>query len=253
MDRSNFSPTDIVDEVWSNLGLLKHAISAIKLDAKAGSVASSSFKIGHIAQSFIALSALTATLLHSHRNDTDLPRVTVPLRLALAEFKSETLYQIGGKSPQSVWGDIGGLQRTLDGYVRIHNSFPNDRLGTLQLLGLPPEATRNDVASKIKLWLSVDLERAGIEHGLAIYALRTYEEWDNHPQSISIASQPILLRKFSNGPKGFPDHLVRGADRCLGGLRVVELSRVIAAPVAGKTLAAHGADVLWVTSPNLPN
>ncbi|GJC86128.1 CaiB/baiF CoA-transferase family protein ZK892.4 [Colletotrichum liriopes] len=253
MDRSNFSPTDIVEEVWTDLGLPKHAISAIKLDTKPGSVAPSSFKIGHIAQSSITLSALTATLLHSYRNGTDLPRVTVPLCHALAEFKSERLYEIEGKSPLPVWGDVGGLHRTLDGYVRIHDSFPNHRLGTLQLLGLPSEATRNDVASKTKLWLSVDLETAGIEHGLAVYALRTYEEWDKHPQSMSIPSQPILLRKFANGPKGFPDHLARGADRCLRGLRVVELSRVIAAPVAGKTLAAHGADVLWVTSPNLPD
>ncbi|KAK1970011.1 CoA-transferase family III [Colletotrichum sublineola] len=128
---------------------------------------------------------------------------------------------------QSIWGDVGGLHRTLDGHVRIHDGFPHHRLGTLRLLG--------------------------IESGLAIYALRTYEEWDSHPQSVSVADQPILLRKLADGPKGFPDHLAKGADRCLGGLRVVELSRVIAAPVAGKTLAAHGADVLWVPSPGLPD
>ncbi|KAK2017520.1 CoA-transferase family III [Colletotrichum eremochloae] len=254
MDRSTFSPIDIVEELWTNLELPKHATSAVTLETKPGPAVPSSFKIGHIAQSSVALSALTAALLHSHRNGVVAPpRVAVPLHHALAEFRSERLYEIEGETRQSIWGDVGGLHSTLDGHVRIHDGFPHHRLGTLRLLGLPPDATRNDVASKTKLWLSLDLETAGIESGLAIYALRTYEEWDSHPQSVSVADQPILLRKLADGPKGFPDHLAKGADRCLRGLRVVELSRVIAAPVAGKTLAAHGADVLWVTSPGLPD
>ncbi|KAK1585388.1 CoA-transferase family III [Colletotrichum navitas] len=243
MGRSTFSPTDIVEELWANLGLPKHATSAIRLETAPGPAIPSSFKIGHIAQSSIALSASTAALLHSHRNAVAaLPRVAVLLHHALAEFRSERLYEIEGKTPQSAWGDVGGLHRTLDGHVRIHDAFPHHRLGTLRLLGLPPDATRGDVASRTKLWLSVDLETAAIEHGRAVCALRTYEEWDSHPQSVSVANQPVLLRKLADGPKGFPDHMAKGADRCLRGLRVVELSRVIAAPVAGKTLAAHGAD-----------
>ncbi|CCF35003.1 CoA-transferase family III [Colletotrichum higginsianum] len=252
MDRSTFSPTDIVQEVWAQLGLPKHATSALKIDTTDGPVCPSSFKIVHLAQSSIALSALTSGLVHSLRNGNHVPRVSVPHRHALAEFKSERLYEIEGEPPQSTWGNVGGLHKTLDGHVRIHDSFPHHRLGTLRLLQLHLEAGRDDVASKTKLWRSIDLETAGIERGLAIYALRTYDEWDAHPQSAAIANQPILLGKLGNGPKGFPGHLSRGTDRCLRGLRVVELSRVIAAPVAGKTLAAHGADVLWVTSPNLP-
>ncbi|KAK1984199.1 CoA-transferase family III [Colletotrichum cereale] len=210
MDRSTFSPTDIVRELWTNLGLPKHAASAVRLEAGPGPAAPSSFKIGHIAQSSIALSALTAALLHSHRNGVvALPRVAVPLRHAFVEFRSERLYEMEGDTPKSAWGDVGGLHRTLDGHT------------------------------------------TGTERGLAIYALRTYEEWDSHPQSASVADQPILPRKLADGPGGFPEHLAKGADRCLRGLRVPRDRR--AAPVAGKTLAAHGADVLWVTSPNLPD
>ena len=33
----------------------------------------------------------------------------------------------------------------------------------------------------------------------------------------------------------------------------MELSRVLAAPVAGRTLASHGAEVIWVTAPHLPS
>ncbi|TQN67660.1 Formyl-CoA:oxalate CoA-transferase, partial [Colletotrichum shisoi] len=157
----------------------------------------------------------------------------LPHHHALAEVKSERLYEIGGEPPQSTWGDVGGLHKTLDGHVRIHDSFPHQRLGTLRLLELPLEASRDDVASETKLWRSIDLETSGIERGLAIYALRTYDEGDAHPQVSLTISPEVLIRIDASGP-------------CL---RVVEFSRVIAAPVADKTLAAHGADALWVTSP----
>ncbi|OLN83307.1 CaiB/baiF CoA-transferase family protein [Colletotrichum chlorophyti] len=253
MDRSNFTPADIVEEVWSFLGLPEQAISSFKLECSPGPALPSSFKIGHIAQSSIALSALAAALVHSTLNNVSIPRVTVPLRHAIVEFKSERLYAIDGNPPLSAWGTVGGLHKTCDGYVRIHDSFPNHRYGTLRLLGLRPDATRSDVASKTEGWRSIDLETSGLKNGLAIYALRSYQEWDGLPQSNAISNQPISLRKFNDGPRNVPGHLIKTSRSCLRGLRVVEMSRVIAAPVAGKTLAAHGADVLWVTSPNLPD
>jgi hypothetical protein len=122
------------------------------------------------------------------------------------------------------------------------------------LLGLDEEASRENVAREVKKWKKVELEEAGHKSGLAIYALRSYGEWDELPQSSAVSNFPISIRKISDdGPKGLSANLQKDSDRCLRGLRVLELSRVIAAPVAGKTLAAHGADVLWVTSPNLPD
>jgi hypothetical protein len=182
--------------------------------------------------------------------------VSVPLDHALVEFKSERLYNIDNQPLESVWGSIGGLHKTADGFVRIHDNFPCHALGTLELLGLPPDASRQDVAAKVAQWKSIDLETAGTEKGkLAIYALRSYSEWDAHPQSAAIDNNPILVTQFAQGPtpKNLPKTKSGTNRRCLQGIRVLEMSRVIAAPVAGKTLSAHGADVLWVTSPNLPN
>lgn len=98
----------------------------------------------------------------------------------------------------------------------------------------------------------MDLETEATEKGkLAIYALRSYAEWDALPQASAIDDNPILIKQLAPGPpKALPETT---SSRCLKGIRILEMSRVIAAPVAGKTLAAHGADVLWVTSPNLPN
>lgn len=261
VNRTSFTAADIVKDIWTSLHLPPHALSSLTLPGhQTGPATPSSFKIGHLAQSSIALSALTASLVHSGRSSSSspststspIPRVSVPLDHALIEFKSERLYSIDNQPLESVWGTIGGLHKTADGYVRIHDNFPNHALGTLQLLGLPPTAARQDVAAKVAQWKSVDLETEATEKGkLAIYALRSYAEWDALPQASAIDDNPILIKQLAPGPpKKLPE---TGSSRCLQGIRILELSRVIAAPVAGKTLAAHGADVLWVTSPNLPN
>ncbi|KAL7921776.1 CoA-transferase family III domain-containing protein [Trichoderma austrokoningii] len=260
INRTSFSAADIVKDIWTNLHLPPHALASLHLPGQASPAISSSFKIGHLAQSSIALSALSAALLHSTRSQSSspIPRVSVPLEHALVEFKSERLYDIDKQPFDDPWGSIGGLHKTADGFVRIHDNFPCHALGTLELLGLPPDASRQDVAARVSQWKSVDLETAGTGNGkLAIYALRSYSEWDAHPQSAAIDDNPILVKQLVQGPpKGLfstKSNNNNNNNRCLQGIKVLEMSRVIAAPVAGKTLAAHGADVLWVTSPNLPN
>ncbi|KAJ4319165.1 hypothetical protein N0V94_004038 [Neodidymelliopsis sp. IMI 364377] len=136
----------------------------------------------------------------------------------------------------------------------MHDSFPNHRENALKVLGLDPSSTREEVAKKILNWDSVQLEDKAIRGGAVMAALRSFEEWNAHSQSGAIADFPILLRKMGTGEAYIPSSVRSGqSTQCLQGLRVVEMSRVIAAPVAGKTLAAHGADVIWITSPTLPD
>lgn len=252
-DRSSFTTQDTINHIWTGLDLPPDALDALKLGEQ-GIYYQSSFKISHLAQSSIALSALAAALIHSIRNASTIRKVTVPLKHACLEFQTERLFSVNGKPPPSTWGPIGGLHATADGHVRIHDNFPNHRLGTLSLLGLLETADREDVARKVKGWKKVEFENAAHKHGLAIYALRNFDDWDALPQSSAIVNFPILLQKISDdGPKSLSSNMKKDEDRCLRGLRVVELSRVIAAPVAGNTLASHGADVLWVTSPKLPD
>ncbi|KAK5996671.1 Formyl-CoA:oxalate CoA-transferase [Cladobotryum mycophilum] len=266
--RTTFSAYDVVREIWSSLKLPQQALESLDLAGHGnGPALPSSFKIGVLAQSSIALSALGAAMLYATRargsmgpeqEQSRVPRVRVGLEHAVVEFQSERLYSMENRPLESSWGALGGLHRAADGYVRIHDVFPHHAAGTLELLGLPPGATRGDVAAKTALWKAVDLENAGTVDGkLAIYALRSYEEWDALPQAKATDDSPILLKRLSPGvpnPAPLPVPVpVTDSRRCLSGIRVLEMSRVIAAPVAGKTLAAHGADVLWVTSPNLPS
>jgi len=241
MDRHMFTPLDTVSHIWTSLGLPERALKSIHLPIDAECY-SSSFKVSHLAQASIGLSALSAALVWSVRNNQQVPQVTVPAQHACVEFKSERLYTLNGKTALSKFGTIGGLHKTQDGHIRMHDGFPNHRENALRILGLKVGATREDVSRKMLSWKSLDLETKAIEEGAVMAALRSLEEWDALPQSEAIRDFPIHLQKISEGLPCPLRAVAPGQDtKCLQGLRVVEMSRVIAAPVAGKTLAAHGA------------
>ncbi|KAF7593414.1 hypothetical protein BBP40_011516 [Aspergillus hancockii] len=254
IDRTSFSARDTVEYIWKTLGLPKESLQSLQISGN-GLGLPSSFKIADLAQASISLSALLAAQIHALRNSILTPVVAVSRQHAVIEFKSERLYSFPGQSSlPDTWGPLSGLHKSFDGYVRVHDSFPDHHNSTKALLGCSPDAGRAEVASKITSWRSVDLESAAFEANSVISALRSYSEWDALPQARAISDFPILLRKIGDAPVGLPQGMrAANADKSLRGLRVLEFSRVIAAPLSGRTLAAHGADVLWVTSPNLPD
>jgi hypothetical protein len=79
--------------------------------------------------------------------------------------------------------------------------------------------------------------------------MRSHDEWSDLPHARALSGLPLVsIEKIGEAaPKPWP-----AGDRPLAGLRVLDLSRVIAGPVAGRTLAAHGADVLLISGPELP-
>jgi hypothetical protein len=250
MDRTRLDSKGVVNLLWDHLGLPSSALESLTLPGT-GLGAPSSFKLGVLAQASIGLSALSAALVHSHLNNTAVPKIEVPLQHAVVEFKCSSFLTIDGKSLSLPRPPIGGLHKTADGHVRIHDGFLVHREATKKLLGCLGEDDRDRIAEAVAQWTILDFETAAIEAGLAVASLRSFEQWDSHPQSRAISDFPIIVRKISDGPPSQSTNLRTGSDKCLPGLRVVEMDRVIAGPVAGKTLAAHGADILWVTSPNL--
>jgi hypothetical protein len=251
MDRTQLDSKDVVTLLWDHLELPSSALESLSLPGT-GLGAPSSFKLGVLAQASIGLSALSAALIHSHLNNTPVPKVEVPLQHAVVEFSSSKFLTIDGKHLSLPRPPIGGLHKTADGCVRIHDGFIVHREATKKLLGCLGEDDRDRIAAAVAQWNTVDFETAALEAGLAVASLRSFEQWDIHPQARAIPDFPITIRKISNGPPSSQStNLKPGSDKCLRGLRVVEMTRVIAGPVAGKTLAAHGADVLWITSPKL--
>ncbi|KAJ8613728.1 hypothetical protein MRB53_036870 [Persea americana] len=251
--RATFIPQTSVSHFWASLGLPWAKLNRLVLPED-GPGLPSSFKVGHLAQACIALAASTATLVYSERTSSPSPCVTVAPDHAVAEFKSVELHTIDGVRPYPARAEIGGLHKTLDGYVRIHDSFINHREAIKKLLGCQGADDRDAIARAVRGWKAIQLESAAIQCGAVVAALRTMDEWAAHPQAKATPSFEILLEKIAEGSPGIPVNMrSAAADKCLRGVRVVEMTRVIAAPVAGRTLAAHGANVIWVTSPNLPD
>ena len=92
--------------------------------------------------------------------------------------------------------------------------------------------------------------RAAAEAGLVVTAMRSFAEWDAHPQGRAVASLPAFSIERIGAAPAEP---LPGAARPLSGVHVLDLTRIIAGPVCGRTLAAHGAEVLLVTASHLPS
>ena len=233
-------------QLWQSAGQPIEALSHVQLTG-VEPVLPSSFAVGTAAQASIAASALAAAELWRLRGGRH-QLVAVDMRHAAIEFRSERYFRVDGKEPADPWDKIAGTYRCGDGrWVRLHTNFPHHRDGVLALLAC--DYDKAAVQRALLDWRAEEFEEAAAQAGLVVTAMRSFEEWDQHPQGAAVAALPVLsIERIGDAP---PQPLP-AAPRPLAGVRVLDLTRIIAGPVCGRTLAAHGADVLLVTAPHLP-
>jgi crotonobetainyl-CoA:carnitine CoA-transferase CaiB-like acyl-CoA transferase len=242
----------VVRRVWTSLGLDPAALAQLDLPGTQPALPSS-FAVSHAAQAGIALAALAAAEVW-HQRSGRRQRVSVDLRHAAIEARSDHYFAIDGREVR-VGDPLTGLYRCGDGgWVRIHANFAHHRDGALALLGCA--ASREAITAALRSQSALAFEEAASASGLPVVALRSTAEWEAHAQGRAVAALPLLsVSRLGDAPA----RLLRGsgagvaADAPLAGIRVLDLTRILAGPVAGRTLAAHGADVLLVNSPSLPN
>ena len=246
-----------LSELWHDAQLPEAALARVELRG-AGPGIPSSFAVGDAAQASLGASALAAAEIR-HRRGHARQDVRIDRAHVLAECAG--WFAIDGVTPPS-WDKISGLYRCGEavgapGWVRIHANFAHHRDGALRLLGCEPgpRTERAEVQAALRHWSAEAFETAAAEAGLVVAALRSFDEWDRHPQSAAIAARPVSIERIDApadaDPIAWPE--LAAAARPLAGLRVLDLTRILAGPVGCRTLAAHGADVLMVNSPKLPN
>jgi crotonobetainyl-CoA:carnitine CoA-transferase CaiB-like acyl-CoA transferase len=237
---------NVLAALWRAADQPEAALGGIEL-VGAEPVLPSSFAIGTAAQTTIAAAALAAGELWRLRTGRR-QGVRVDMRSAAIEFRSERYLRVDAKPCPEYHDPIAGLYRCGDGrWVRLHTNLPHHRDGVLALLGCSHD--RPAVERVLAGWGAEALEQAAADAGLVVTMGRSFTEWDAHPQGRAIASLPLFsIDRIGEAP---PEPLP-AADRPLAGIRVLDLTRIIAGPVCGRTLAVHGADVLLVTASHLP-
>jgi crotonobetainyl-CoA:carnitine CoA-transferase CaiB-like acyl-CoA transferase len=240
------TPREILADLWSSVGGDLGALDNLTLSGEEPQLPSS-FRVAAAAQAAVAATGLAAAELWKLRSGQS-QQVAVDMRHAVVECRSERYLRVDGKPPPPAWDVIAGVYKTGDRrFVRLHTNFPHHRAAVCTVLKCNPE--RDEVQAALMRWEGEAFETAAYAAGGVVSMMRSYEEWSDLPQAKAVAALPtISIEKIGEAaPKPWP----AGA-RPLSGVRVLDLSRVIAGPVAGRALAAHGADVLLISGPGLP-
>lgn len=240
---------EVLNALWSLGRMPAAALESVALTG-ADPVLPSSFAVGAAAQSSMAAAALAACEVGHVRGQA---RQTVALDMQHAAMECTSWFSMDGRVPE-LWDAFSGMYRCADGWVRVHANFVHHREGALRLLGLDPvNATRQQAEAALLGWKAEDFEDAAAKQGLVVAALRSFEQWDAHPQARAVAALPLFTieRIGDAAPLSLPP--LGAADRPLHGVKVLELTRILAGPVAGRALAAYGADVMLINGPHLPN
>ena len=242
-------------DLWRGAGLDERALRYVDLPGDEG-VLTSSFRVVTAAQASIAASALAAAEV-AHRRGLARQRVAVDTLDAARECTG--YFSLDGRVP-SAWEKYSGLypcgaDTDEPGWVRIHGNFAHHRDAALGVLELAAgdASEKADVERALRRWRAQDFDAAATAAGGVVAAMRTTDAWSAHPQGQASAALPLLeIERIGPAEPRIVRPLRAGAGP-LSGLRALELTRILAGPVCGRTLAAHGADVLLVNSPHLPN
>jgi hypothetical protein len=227
---------------WTALDLPLSALDAVQVTGEGG--LASRFAVTDLAAASVGAAALAVQQLVVAQGGAP-AAVTVDRRLASMWF-SWSLHPVGWERPP-LWDAVAGDYPSADGWIRLHTNAPHHRAAALAVLGCAGE--RDAVARAVAAWPALALEEAVVAQGGCAAMMRSMAEWQAHPQGRSVAQEALIgFTAHTNTQAG------RGAwawatGRPLAGLRVLDLTRVLAGPVATRFLAGYGAEVLRIDPP----
>ncbi len=188
--------------------------------------------------SIAAVASATADLLDAANVLTESVDIAVDQRIGSLWFR-QSLHPIDWELPP-IWDAIAGDYQTQDGWIKLHTNLPHHREAACRVLGT--KADREAVTQAVRKWDKDDLEAEIVAAGGVAAAMRSRAEWQAHPQGSALAAEPLLHQQTWPGKPS--DSWQPSLARPLEGIKVLDLTRVLAGPVATRTLAGMGADVL---------
>jgi CoA-transferase family III len=242
---------EVAARMWGEADGSRESLEALTITGPR-QVLPSSFDVTGLATGSVAAATLAAAEFLAARSDDaagcgKLPAVTVDSRAASAAFAAEGLFTPVGWQRPGPWDPIAGDYQAQDGWIRLHTNYASHRAAAERVL---TAHDKDAVGAAVRGWRAEDLEAAIVEAGGCAAAMHSREAWLASPPGAATASAPPL--SASTRPlKALPFRTSRppAPTQPFSGIRVLDLTRVIAGPMATRFLAAYGADVLRVDPP----